>query len=96
MWGKQLAAILAIYTGKGVAPEVNLGEHISCMPLPSIRVDSFCNLEKVISLGRYTLYKTRHNFDKNSYVISFINQIYSFDVSHNCSHYTVVSCQKNF
>ena len=32
MWGKWLAAILAIYTGRGVAPEVNLRE---CMPLPS-------------------------------------------------------------
>ena len=32
MWGKQLAAMLAIYTGRGVAPEVNLRECISCMP----------------------------------------------------------------
>ena len=35
MWGKQLAAMLAIYTGKGVTPEVNLGVHKSCMPQPS-------------------------------------------------------------
>ena len=32
MWGRQLAAMLALYTSKGVAPEVNLREHISCMP----------------------------------------------------------------
>ena len=32
MWGKQLAAMLAIYTGRGVAPELNLQEHISHMP----------------------------------------------------------------
>ena len=32
MWGKQLAAMLAIYTGRGVAPEVNLREHISHTP----------------------------------------------------------------
>ena len=32
MWGKQLAAMLAIYTGRGVAPEVNLRECISHMP----------------------------------------------------------------
>ena len=30
--GKRLAAMLAIYTGRGVAPEVNLREHISHMP----------------------------------------------------------------
>ena len=35
MWGKQPAAMLAIYTGRGVTPEVNLREHISCMPLQS-------------------------------------------------------------
>ena len=35
-WGEsQLAAMLAIYTGRGVAPEVNLRDHISHMPLPS-------------------------------------------------------------
>ena len=32
MWGRQLAAMLALYTGRGIAPEVNLREHISCMP----------------------------------------------------------------
>ena len=32
LWGKQLAVMLAIYTGRGVAPEVNLREHISHMP----------------------------------------------------------------
>ena len=35
MWEKRLAAMLTIYTGRGVAPEVNLGEHISRMPLQS-------------------------------------------------------------
>ena len=35
MWGKRLAAMLAIYTGRGVTPEVNLRECISCMPLQS-------------------------------------------------------------
>ena len=35
MWGKRPAAMLAIYTGRGVAPEVNLREHISHMPLQS-------------------------------------------------------------
>ena len=35
MWGKPLAAMLAIYTSKGVAPEVYLREPILCMPLPS-------------------------------------------------------------
>ena len=33
VWGKQMAAGLAMYTGKGVAPEMNLP--ISCMPQPS-------------------------------------------------------------
>ena len=32
MWGKRPAAMLAIYTGRGVAPEVNLKECISRMP----------------------------------------------------------------
>ena len=31
MWEKRLAVMLAIYTGRGVAPEVNLREHISHM-----------------------------------------------------------------
>ena len=35
MWGRRLAAMLALYTGKGVAPEVNLRERILHMPLPS-------------------------------------------------------------
>ena len=35
MWGRQLAAMLALYTGKGVAPEVNLRECISHMPAQS-------------------------------------------------------------
>ena len=32
MWGKQLAAMLAIYTSRGVAPEVNLRECKVCDP----------------------------------------------------------------
>ena len=32
MWGKRLAAMPAIYTGRGVAPEVNLRERISGTP----------------------------------------------------------------
>ena len=32
MWGKQPAAMLAIYTGRGVTPEVNLREGISRPP----------------------------------------------------------------
>ena len=32
--GRQLAAMLALYTGKGVAPEVNLREHISRVSPP--------------------------------------------------------------
>ena len=35
MWGKRPAAMLAIYTGRGVAPEMNLRERISRMPLQS-------------------------------------------------------------
>ena len=36
MWGRQLAVMLALYTSKGVAPEVNLREHISrTWPPPS-------------------------------------------------------------
>ena len=35
MWGKWPAAMLAIYTGKGVTPEANLREYISCTPLPN-------------------------------------------------------------
>ena len=34
-WGKRLAAMLAIYTSRGVVPEVNLRECISRMPLQS-------------------------------------------------------------
>ena len=36
MWGKQPAAMLAIYTGRGVTPEVNLRECISCTPPQSL------------------------------------------------------------
>ena len=36
MWGKRPAAMLAIYTNRGVTPEVNLRECISCMPLQSL------------------------------------------------------------
>ena len=32
MWGRRLAAMLALYTGKGVAPEVNFRERISRTP----------------------------------------------------------------
>ena len=35
MWGRRLAAMLALYTSKGVAPEVNLRERISRTPLHS-------------------------------------------------------------
>ena len=35
IWGKQPAAMLAIYTSRGVAPEVNLRECISRMPSQS-------------------------------------------------------------
>ena len=35
MWRKRLAAMLAIYTGKDVEPEVNLRERISHTPLQS-------------------------------------------------------------
>ena len=35
MWGKPLAAMLVIYTGRGIALEVNLRERISRMPLQS-------------------------------------------------------------
>ena len=35
MWGKRPAAMLDIYTGRDVAPEVNLKESISRMPLQS-------------------------------------------------------------
>ena len=31
---KRPAAMLAVYNGKGVAPEVNLREHISLSPIP--------------------------------------------------------------
>ena len=36
MWGKQPAAMLAMYTGGGVAPEVNLRECISHTPPQSL------------------------------------------------------------
>ena len=36
MWGKQPAAMLAICTGRGVTPEVNLREHISHTPPQSL------------------------------------------------------------
>ena len=36
MWGRRLAAMLALYTGRGVAPEVNLREHISRTPPHSL------------------------------------------------------------
>ena len=35
MWGRWLAVMLALYTSKGVAPKVNLREHISHVPPPS-------------------------------------------------------------
>ena len=36
MWGEGLAAMLALYTGKGIAPEVNLREPVSHTPLQSL------------------------------------------------------------
>ena len=36
IWGKHPATMLAIYTSRGVAPEVNLREHISDMPPQSL------------------------------------------------------------
>ena len=36
MWGKRPAVMLAIYTGRGVTPEVNLRECISCTPPQSL------------------------------------------------------------
>ena len=36
MWRKQSAAMLAIYTGRDVIPEVNLRECISCTPPQSL------------------------------------------------------------
>ena len=36
MWGRRLAAMLTLYTSKGVTPEVNLMEHTSHTPLPSM------------------------------------------------------------
>ena len=36
MWAKQLAAMLDIYTSRGVTPEVNIRECISCMPPQSL------------------------------------------------------------
>ena len=36
IWGKQIAAILTLYTGKGVTPEVNLRECISNMFLSCV------------------------------------------------------------
>ena len=38
MWGKRLAAMLAIYTGRGVAPEVNLRERIYHVCLCQVRI----------------------------------------------------------
>ena len=38
MWGKRLAAMLAIYTGKGVAPELNLRERIYHIQLHQVRI----------------------------------------------------------
>ena len=34
---KGLAAILAAKRLAGVAPEVNLSEYVTCMPLPSVK-----------------------------------------------------------
>ena len=45
MWGKRLAAMLAIYTGRGVAPEVKLGEHISRTTLPSVNKAAHAGFE---------------------------------------------------
>ena len=35
-WGRQLASMLALYTGKDVRLEVNFREYISHTPLPSV------------------------------------------------------------
>ena len=35
MWGRRLADMLAVYTSRGVTPEVNLRKCILRMPLPS-------------------------------------------------------------
>ena len=34
--GKQPTAMLAVKRSAGIAPELNLREHISCMPPPSV------------------------------------------------------------
>ena len=44
MWRKQLAAMLALKRLAGVAPEVNLKEHPSCMPLPSANIGCLSTL----------------------------------------------------
>ena len=36
MWGKRLAAMLAVKRSVGVTPQVNLKEHTSRTPLPSV------------------------------------------------------------
>ena len=45
MWGKQPAAMLAIYTGRGVAPEVNLRERVTCTSPPSVNKSSNSGFE---------------------------------------------------
>ena len=43
----------------------------------------FATLKKIIFLGKWALYKMIPNFDKMSYVISFMVQMWPPDIGHN-------------
>ena len=54
--GKRLGAIPAIYTGKGVAPEVNLKEYTSHTPVPSVNTAAHFAFES--HRGNHQKFKT--------------------------------------
>ena len=56
MWGRRLAAMLALYTGKGVSPEVNLGELISRTP-PNKAEPTLFSLNSLNSVTKKIVFK---------------------------------------
>ena len=86
MWGRRLAAMLALYTGKCVAPEVNLRECISCMPLQSLnRAEPTLDLKprRDVTRSPKQRYKWPHKFNKKRKRRNIVgnNNIYYSDTS---------------
>ena len=56
----------------------------------------FATLKMIIFLGKWVLYKIILNFDKTSYVISFMVQMYPSDIGYNSFYQYLGFISKNF